>query len=101
MIGFFAITVHTTGVNWDAILANVAAITVILTAFGAVIVTTIRRSITEQVSAIVDKEVVPVLNQIKDELRDHDTRIARLEGVEEGKRMATAAASMTMVDNKK
>jgi hypothetical protein len=38
-----AVAVHTTGVNVQGVLANVASITVILAAFGAVIVRTIKR----------------------------------------------------------
>jgi hypothetical protein len=44
--------------------------------------------------------VVPKLDVITVELRLHDTRIARLEGVEEGKRMANAAANVTTMQYK-
>lgn len=95
MIDFIGTTVHTTGVNFDGVLANVASITVILGVFGAIVVRSIKRSIKDEVADVIHSEVTPVLNEIKNELREHDTRIARLEGVEEGKRQAVAAAGVT------
>lgn len=95
MIAYFATTVHTTGVNIDGVLANVASITVILGVFGAFVVRSIKRSIKDEISEVLHKEVMPVLDEIKDELRKHDTRIARLEGVEEGKKQAVAMAGVT------
>lgn len=91
----FSVTVHTTGVNLDGILANVASISVILGVFAAFIVRSIKRSIVDTVTAVIDKEVKPILDLIQRELKDHDTRIARLEGVEEGKRQAVAAAGVS------
>lgn len=88
--------VHTTGVNWDGVLANVASITVILVAFGAVIVRSIKRSIRDEVAAVIDDRVTPTLTRIQARLDGHDTRIARLEGVEDGKRQAIAAAGVTV-----
>lgn len=87
--------VHTTGVNWDGVLANVASITVILAAFGAFIVRSIRRSIKDEVTGVIRDEVTPKLDTINVTLQRHDTRIARLEGVEEGRRQAVAAAGVT------
>lgn len=96
--------VHTTGVNWDGILANAAAVIVIISAFGAIIVRQLRRSIADTVQGVVDQKIVPKLDvindeihQLNEELQRHDTRIARLEGVEEGKQMAAAAAQTVTV----
>lgn len=90
-----AVTVHTTGVNIDGVLANVASITVIMGAFGALLLRSFKRSIKDTVTSVIDAEVKPVLDQIQDMLRDHDTRIARIEGIEEGKKYAVAAAAVT------
>lgn len=87
--------VHTTGVNWSAVLANVASITVILGAFGAILLRSFRRNIQEAIERIIHDEVTPKLDEISTTLRDHDTRIARLEGVEEGKKQAIAQAGIT------
>lgn len=87
--------VHTTGVNIEGVLANVMAISVILSGASALIIRTIKRSIKDTVCDVVAQEVTPVLTEIKNELRLHDTRIARLEGVEEGKRQAVAAAGVS------
>jgi ABC-type antimicrobial peptide transport system permease subunit len=73
----------------------VASISVILGVFAAFIVRSIKRSIVDTVTAVIDKEVKPILDLIQRELKDHDTRIARLEGVEEGKRQAVAAAGVS------
>ena len=89
------VVVHTTGVNWDGVLANVASITIILAAFGAFIVRSIRRSIKDEVTGVIRDEVTPKLDTINLQLQRHDTRIAHLEGVEEGRRQAVAAAGVT------
>jgi predicted nucleic acid-binding protein len=91
------VVVHTTGVNWDGVLANVASITVILGVFGAVIIRSIKRSIKDEVSDVVATQVTPLLTKIQARLDGHDTRLARLEGVEEGKRQAIAQAGVTTV----
>lgn len=87
--------VHTTGVNWDAVLANVASVTVILAAFGALVVRSIKRSVKDQIEDVIAKQVTPQLALIANDLKRHDTRISRLEGIEEGKRQAIAAAGVT------
>lgn len=89
------VVVHTTGINWQAILANVASITVVLGAFGAVIVRSIRRSIKDEVTDVISEKVTPLLEVIQGELQQHDTRIARLEGAEQGRRYAVDAAAVT------
>lgn len=95
MIGLVGTTVHTTGINWDGVLANVAAITIVFAAVGAVITKSVKRSVGDQVSGAITDQVVPRLEKISGQLSDHDRRIARLEGVEEGKRQAIAAAGVT------
>jgi hypothetical protein len=92
---FFNTVVHTTGLNWDAVLANAASIIVILGAFGAIMVRVIKHSIKDQIEEVIKTDVTPLLTVMEHELRVHDTRIARLEGVEEGKRQAIAAAGVT------
>ena len=90
-----AVTVHTTGVNIDGVLANVASIAVILGVFATFIVRTIKRSISDTVSTVINEKVTPILEEIQRQLRDHDTRLAHLEGVQKGKRYAVDAASVT------
>lgn len=89
------ITVHTTGINWQGILTNVASITIIVGAMLAYVIRTVKSSIKEQIQAVIKTDITPALDAIQDELKIHDTRIARLEGVEEGKRYAVAAAGVT------
>jgi hypothetical protein len=89
---------HTTGINWDAVLANVASISVVLGLSGAVVTKVIKRSIKDQVGDVVDTKVTPLLNRIQHRLDEHDTRIAHLEGVEAGKRYAYAAAGITTTE---
>lgn len=87
--------VHTTGVNWETVLANVASITVIIGAFGALVLRVLRRSIKDEIHSVIASDVTPILNGIRTEIRDHDTRIARMEGVEEGKRQAVAQTAVS------
>jgi hypothetical protein len=84
------VTVHTTGVNWDGVLANVAALSIILGFFGTLIVRSIRQSIADQIN----NQVTPKLDEIRNEVKAHDTRIARLEGIEQGRRSALDAAGI-------
>lgn len=95
MIGAAGVAVHTTGVNWDVVLANVASISVLLSIFGALIVRMLRSSIKDQIESVISDKVTPKLDSIDHQLKGHDTRIARLEGIEEGKRQAIAAAGVT------
>lgn len=91
--------VHTTGVNIDGVLANVASITIIMGAFGALLLRQFKRSIRDTVSDVIATEVTPALTRIQARLDLHDTRIAHLEGVEEGKRQAVAAAGVSTNNN--
>jgi hypothetical protein len=90
-----AAAVHTTGVNWDQVITNIVGITAILSAFGAMIVRSIRRSVRDQISDVIGTTVTPQLDGIGATLAKHDTRIARLEGFNEGQRQTVAAAAVT------
>ena len=102
-----ATTVHTTGVNLDGVLANVASITVIMGAFGALLLRAFRRSIKDEIQSVIEAEVIPKLDSITEQLQEHvshlavhDSQLAHLEGIEEGKRMAATMANMTTNDAK-
>lgn len=89
--------VHTTGVNLEGVLANVVAITVIISFIGAVVGWALKNAFKEIVRATIRHEVTPLLTEIKDDLEGMgediqglDTRVARLEGVEAGKQFAMA-----------
>ena len=84
---FSETTVHTNGINIEGVLANAVALTVILTFFGGIVVWLIRRSITDSVR----DAMFPTVER----LNEHDRRITRLEGVEEGKRLAVSQARLT------
>lgn len=86
---------ETAGVNWDGVLANVASITVILGVFVAFLTRTLKRAIKDQIKEVIASEVTPALTEITATLRKHDTRIARLEGIEEGRKAAIAQAGIS------
>jgi hypothetical protein len=92
-------TVHTTGVNVEGLLTTLASITILLGFFSTLIVRMLKRSVKDTVEQVVADKVTPILAEIRVELKDHDTRIARLEGIEEGKRQAIAAAGVTSHTN--
>lgn len=87
--------VHTTGINWQGLLANVASIAVVVTVIAGVLFRGVKRTIHDEVTAVIEKDVKPVMEEMRKQLGKHDTRIARLEGVEEGKRQAVRQASVT------
>lgn len=89
--------VHTTGVNIDGVLANVASITVILAALMGLMVRSIKRSLNDTITNIVKdtiaSEITPKFDEIKSDmgqvkgtLSEHAISIARLEGIREGQR---------------
>ena len=80
------VTVHTTGVNVDGILANAAAVTIIVGAFFALINRSVRQGIREEIRNEIESEVLPQLRSINLKLNQHDTDIAWLKGLEEGRR---------------
>lgn len=85
-----ATTVHTTGVNWDGVIANVGGITVVLVAlFGLlarVMKTQLKEAVTTQVAPLF-AEIQSQLQQIRSDVDSHSTAIARLEGFQEGRTM--------------
>jgi hypothetical protein len=89
------VTVHTTGINVQGLLTNVASIVIIVGAMLAYVVKTVKTSIREQIEYVIKHDIKPVLDEIQATLISHDTRIAHLEGVEEGKKYAVAAAGVT------
>lgn len=90
--------VHTTGVNWQSVLITVAAIAGVISVVGGYIVRSLSASMKDTIHTIIASDVSPTLNRIDEELSGHDTRIARLEGIEEGRKQAVAQASVTKVE---
>lgn len=88
-------TVHTTGVNVEAVLSIAASVAILLT---VALVPTIRyaiRSMKDTLNEIIDNRIDPRLDHLEQRfdtmegtVSDLDRRMTRLEGVEEGKRMA-------------
>jgi hypothetical protein len=79
-------SVRTHGVNWEGILTTVAALCI-------VILPMLKWVVGSTVGGIVDRNITPrfksqevKLSAIEDHLANHDNRIAKLEGIEEGKR---------------
>ena len=86
-----ATAVHTTGVNIDGLVANVASLTVVIGAFGAVLLKLINRSIEDKIKIIVREAVAEVRTEIDAHqviLDAHAVAIAKLEGIQVGKRLA-------------
>lgn len=88
-------TVHTTGINWQSLLVTVAAIAGIISIVGGYVVRSLSKTTKETILQVIASEVTPVLTEIQGTLRNHSTRIAKLEGIEEGKAQAIAAAAVT------
>ena len=86
------VTVHTTGVNIDSILANSAAVVIIVAAFFGLVNRSVRQGIREEIHNEIKAEVVPELAAINATLRRHDSDIAWLKGLEEGRRQVVAQA---------
>ena len=107
-----AASVHTTGINWEAVTAIAAVVTVLVVPSMALISRYFGLRLGDLVEKRVDERVNPLIQQlaaqlseirnelnrqladIRSEIKDvreivfgHDTRIARLEGREEGKQM--------------
>lgn len=105
LVAFLSVTpVHTTGVNVDGVLANVASITIIMGAFGAVLSRSIKRSLKDTIQEIVKVEIAEQvapkfsviqadMGELKGQVSTHATKIARLEGIQEGKRQSLAEAT--------
>ena len=80
------VTVHTTGVNIDSILANAAAVVIIVAAFFGLVNRSVRQGIREEIHDENESQVLPQLRSINLKLSQHDTDIAWLKGLEEGRR---------------
>ena len=93
--------VHTTGINWQGLFANVASITVVIVTVGAVLARLVKRNVSDSVRDVVTAEVKPVLDAIQNQLDNldrrvntHDMVLAHLSGVEDGKRLAIGQAGL-------
>jgi hypothetical protein len=90
--------VHTTGINWDSILAIGSELVVILGVFGAILRRVFRQSVHDEIDSVVGpllKKINEQLDSLTDRLDLHDIQIAHLQGVEEGKRQAIGQAGLT------
>jgi hypothetical protein len=80
--------VHTTGVNWDSILAIGVEIIIIVGALFGVLTRVLKLELKDTV----EKQVAPLFGEIKRQLQEirndvdsHSTAIARLEGFQDGR----------------
>jgi hypothetical protein len=91
-------TVHTIGVNWGSILAIGAEVIIIVSAVGALVVKLVNRGVKDQTEEVVKKvireDVTPRFLQIDTSITElqtsssaHDRAIAKLQGIQEGKRL--------------
>ena len=94
-----AVVVHTTGVNVEGLIANVASVTIIIAALGAVVTRQVRVTIRDQIRKVISEEVNPQfakielrLDKLTEESEGVRMRVARLEGVAEGRAVTIAAA---------
>lgn len=88
---FLGTTVHTTGVNWDGLVANAVSITLIVGMLGGLLLKLINRSIEDKITAAVKVAVEPIqeaITDLKTVLDQHGRDISYLKGMQEGKRMA-------------
>jgi hypothetical protein len=95
VLGVLSTTVHTTGINWSAVITISASVTLMVSVVGAVLVRIFNRSVGDQIDRALDSKVTPRLDAFGHALSDLDRRTSRLEGIEEGKRQAIAAAGVT------
>lgn len=87
--------VRTTGINWSAVITISGSVTLMVSIVGAVLVKIFTRSVGDQIDKALDSKVMPRLDGFGHQLSDLDRRTSRLEGVEEGKKQAIAAAGVT------
>lgn len=87
--------VHTTGVNWQGVLVTASAVTVMVGIIGAVLTRVFSRSVGAQIDKAIDTKVSPKLDSLTHSVSDLDRRTTRLEGIDEGRRQAVAAAGVT------
>lgn len=95
MFGVSGVVVHTTGINWSAVITISGSVTLMVSVVGAVLVRIFTRSVGDQIDNALDAKVTPRLDAFGHQLSDLDRRTSRLEGVEEGKKQAIAAAGVT------
>lgn len=86
-------TVHTTGVNLEGVFATAASVTLMLGAIITALTWALKNANSAQIRQVIKEEVLPqfaILRRELDEVRVSvtglDTRVARLEGVEAGRR---------------
>lgn len=87
--------VHTTGVNIQGVLVTASAVTIMVGAIGAVLTRMFSRSVGTQIDNAIDTKVTPKLDALTHSVSDLDRRTTRLEGIDEGRRQAVAAAGVT------
>ena len=103
MIG---ITVHTTGVNWEGVLTNSALISAAVGTLVTLLARSIRRANRDNIEAVITQavarditpkfaEINSTLHEMQQTTNNHSTRIARLEGIQEGRKMTVAEAGVT------
>ena len=73
-----AVAVHTTGVNWQGVAAVATAVVVLMTPVLGFAIWLLRQFI----ESGIDRALLPIVER----LNSIDTRVARLEGREDGKR---------------
>lgn len=98
------------GVNINALLANVGSVTTVIAIVGALVARSVKRTIRDEITTVVNdvisREVTPKFTEIHQGLadlrtrsNDHAVSIGRLEGVQEGKAAAVREASLTTKGN--
>lgn len=103
---FLTQVVHTTGINWDGVIANVGSITAVLAIVGTLLSRSIKRSIQDTVKVIIRdviaRDITPKFEEIQFNIADlsrlvsvQDRAIARLEGIQQGKRLAVDEANLS------
>lgn len=91
--------VHTVGINWASILTIGAEVVGVVSIVGAIVVKAIRKGTKDQTEEVVKKvireDVTPRFQEIHTSISElqrttgkHDKDIARLQGIQEGKRLA-------------
>lgn len=96
---------HTTGINPEGALATASAVVVLLTPVAILLSRSFKRSIKDairdEVKRIIADDVTPRFLHIDDSIallqetqNDHSVKIARLEGVQEGKRQVVTEARL-------
>lgn len=88
--------VRTTGINWEAVAAIAGVVSIVMTVIVLPAIRSMRvgyevsmeRKIYAAINQSLDKKLLPMQEEMKElitDLKTLDTRVARLEGIEEGK----------------